>query len=170
MANVLFCSDLHFGHKNIGKFRNALSGTTEEDNRFRIMDDWHRKVTKRDIVYVLGDACFTMETIHSFAELPGRKVLIRGNHDRLDTQVYLKYFDSVEGILKYKEFWLSHAPIHPLELRGKVNLHGHVHYSTLLDSRYFNCCPENLWPLVKSSLISLDEIRKILNEATKTSS
>lgn len=161
MANVLFCSDLHFGHKNIGKFRNSLiSDNTEEENRRRICEDWRKRVTKRDIVYVLGDACFSMDTIFEFGELPGKKILVRGNHDLLDTQVYLKYFDGVYGLLKYKEFWLSHAPIHPNELRGKVNLHGHVHYGTIPDKRYLNCCPENLWPLVGSSLISLDEIRK----------
>ena len=159
MSNIWFCSDLHFGHKNIGIFRNLPS---EEENRRRISKDWNDLVTKRDIVYVLGDACFTMDTVEDFALLPGSKVLIRGNHDLLDTQVYLKYFKSVYGILKYKEFWLSHAPIHPLELRGKVNLHGHVHYASIPDKRYVNCCPENLVPTYGKSLVSLDQIRQTL--------
>ena len=162
MSNIWFCSDLHFGHKNIGKFRDPLNQHNEEDNRFRICDDWLKVVKKRDIVYVLGDACFTMDTVFQFDELPGLKHLVRGNHDLLDTQVYLKYFKSVYGLLKYKEFWLSHAPIHPAELRGKVNLHGHVHYATLDDKRYFNCCPENLWPKYGRALVSLEEIREEL--------
>lgn len=163
MANVLFCSDLHFGHTNIGKFRNSFIAS-EEENRQKICEDWRKKVTKRDIVYVLGDACFTQETVGEFGGLPGKKILLRGNHDLLNTQVYLKYFDDVYGLLKYKEFWLSHAPIHPDELRSKVNLHGHVHYGTLPDKRYLNCCPENLWPLVGSSLISLDEVRTYMKQ------
>lgn len=175
MANVLFCSDLHFGHKNIGKFRSPCGVTSEEENRARIKSDWTKKVTKRDIVYVLGDACFTEETLEDFKDLLGTKILIRGNHDTLPTKEYLKYFSEVYGLLKYKEFWLSHAPIHPAELRGKVNLHGHVHFSSIrtdyeeyyneipkIDRRYFNCCPENLWPLTGSSLISLQEIRECL--------
>lgn len=174
MSNIWFCSDLHFGHKNIGGFRDKFI-KSEQENRKRIVDDWFKVVTKRDEVYVLGDACFTMETIHEFATLPGKKHLVRGNHDSLDTQVYLKYFDGVYGILKYKEFWLTHAPIHPNELRGKMNLHGHVHFASIhepyeeyynenprLDKRYFNCCPENLWPLKGRALISLEEIRKYL--------
>ncbi len=162
MANVLFCSDLHFGHTNIGKFRAPAGVVSEEENRNKIIQDWRSKVTKRDVIYVLGDACFTMETVGEFALLPGKKILIRGNHDLLDTQVYLKYFEGVYGLLKYKEFWLSHAPIHPDELRGKVNLHGHVHFSSIKDKRYVNCCPENLWPTVGSSLISLQEVRQLL--------
>lgn len=160
MSNIWFCSDLHFGHNNIQKFRKHV--TSEEDNRQRILDDWNNLVTKRDTVYVLGDACFTMDTIDSFADLKGEKYLIRGNHDKLNTSVYLKHFKEVYGLLKYKEFWLSHAPIHPNELRDKVNLHGHVHYETVKDSNYFNCCVENIYALKGRSMITLDEIRKIL--------
>jgi len=175
MANVWFCSDLHFGHKNIQKFRHHIKD--EEDNRKKIIQDWNAVVTKRDDVYVLGDAAFTMGTVEEFASLPGaRKFLVRGNHDELDTQVYLKYFDAVYGLKKYKEFWLSHAPIHPAELRGKINLHGHVHYATIQvenphsewigdtmkDNRYFNCCVENVFALKGRALISLQEIRELI--------
>lgn len=159
---VWFCSDLHFGHSNISKFR--LHVESEEDNRKRIIEDWHKCVSKKDDVYVLGDAAFTMETVKEFGDLKGRKRLIRGNHDQLDTQVYLKYFEGVYGLYKYKEFWLSHAPIHPRELRNRVNLHGHVHYDTIPDPRYFNCSVENIFALKNRSLITLDEIRDLLKE------
>lgn len=161
MSNIWFCSDLHFGHKNIPKFRGDV--VSEEDNRQLICDDWKQLVGKKDDVYVLGDAAFTMDTIHEFGSLPGyRKFLVRGNHDCLDTSVYLKYFTQVYGLLKYKEFWLSHAPIHPDELRGKVNLHGHVHYESINDKRYFNCCVENVLQLKRRRLISLEEIRECI--------
>ena len=173
MANVWFTSDLHFGHKNINKFR--LEVSSEEDNRKRICEDWEDLVTKRDDIYVLGDAAFTWDTAQEFARLPGRKYLVRGNHDELSIREYLKYFTEVYGLKKYKGFWLSHAPIHPDELRGKVNLHGHVHYQSIrknfspiydikqeLDTRYFNMCVENLWKLGYPSLISLDQVRKEL--------
>jgi len=159
MSNIWFCSDLHFGHKNIQKFRHHIS--SEEENRQKIKEDWCKVVTKRDEVYVLGDACFTMETLQDLKELPGhRKHLIRGNHDLLDTQAYLSVFSNVYGLLKYKEFWLSHAPIHPNELRGKTNLQW-PRYATW--PRYFNCCVENVYALKQRSLISLDELRKHLN-------
>ena len=159
--SVWFCSDLHFGHKNIQKYRHHV--TSEEHNRQLIVDDWHKHVTKRDDVYVLGDACFTTETIDTFKQLPGRKFLVRGNHDYLQTSKYLHYFEEVYGLLKYKEFWLSHAPIHPDELRGRVNLHGHVHYNSINDKRYFNCCVENVHARFGRSLIALEEVRKLTN-------
>lgn len=165
MTQVYFCSDLHFGHKNIAKFREEFIDS-EEENRQLIKDDWNKRVKKNDTVYVLGDACFTMETVSDFETLPGTKILIRGNHDLLDTEVYLKYFQSIYGLLKYKEFWLSHAPIHPDELRGKINLHGHVHYASINDKRYFNCCCENLWKNFGETLISLDEIREYVKTNT----
>ena len=175
MSNIWFCSDLHFGHKNIQKFRPFIS--SEEDNRNLIKLHWKSVVSKKDDVYVLGDAVFTMETLQDIAELPGyRKYLVRGNHDSLNTSAYLKVFTEVFGLVKYKEFWLSHAPIHPDELRGRVNLHGHVHYSTIrkpfnpaievkqeIDPRYLNCCVENLLQIMGRSLISLDEIRQHLS-------
>lgn len=159
MSNVWFCSDLHLGHKNIGKFRAPLVNSTEENNQ-RILDDWNKHVTKRDHVYVLGDFCFDKELFDKL-NLPGeKKTLIRGNHDRFQTKQYLSFFDEIEGIVKYKNFWLSHAPIHPDELRGKINLHGHVHYSSIPDKKWFNCCPENLWPKYGRCLITLEELEK----------
>ena len=35
--------------------------------------------------------------------------------------------------------WISHAPIHPKELRDKfLNVHGHLHQHSLNDPHYFN--------------------------------
>ena len=158
--SVYFTSDLHLGHKNIHKFRTWFN--SEQEHQDYIVSCWKKTITKRDDVYVLGDACFTMEAIALVKDLPGTKHLIRGNHDECDTQVYLTAFKNVYGLKKYKEFWLSHAPIHPQELRGKVNLHGHVHFHTVPDNNYFNCCMENVKPLFGSPFVELDQLRKYL--------
>jgi calcineurin-like phosphoesterase family protein len=160
-VSVWFCSDLHFGHKGIERFRKHVS--SQEDNEKQIVDCWKQVVTKRDDVYVLGDACFTHESLPEFGLLPGRKFLVRGNHDLLPTEAYFTFFTEVYGLLKYKEFWLSHAPIHPDELRGRINLHGHVHYNNINDPRYFNCCVENIMSLYNRPLILLEEIRHIIS-------
>lgn len=77
MANVWFCSDLHLGHRNIAKYR----GITEEEQYELLYKEWHSKVTKRDIVYVLGDCCFSKERLSDFSKWRGEKRLILGNHD-----------------------------------------------------------------------------------------
>lgn len=158
MSNVWFTADLHFGHIGIGKFRKFISD--DEDNRAYISSFWLSHVKKRDTVYVLGDSAFTEEALEELGKLPGRKILIRGNHDELPIASYLKVFDEVYGLKRYKGFWLSHAPIHPKELRGKVNLHGHVHYKTLPDPRYLNCSIEGLREEFGYPLVNLATVRE----------
>ncbi len=48
----------------------------------------------------------------------------------------------MQSLVKYKNFWLSHAPVHPGELSGKKNLHGHTHFELMGDPRYINVCVE----------------------------
>lgn len=154
MSNVFFISDLHFGHKNIMNFAGQYRhGDCPESNIHSIVKMWNEKVNKKDKVFVLGDTAFTKDGYEALYELNGRKTLIRGNHDDyFTTQDWLVHFDSVESLVKYKGFWLSHAPIHPCELRGKQNIHGHVHQNSVMksgidtraDERYINVCVENV--------------------------
>jgi calcineurin-like phosphoesterase family protein len=158
--NTWIMGDMHFGHRNICKFRPEFA--TPEDHEESFILSWNERIKKGgDRIFVLGDAAFTLEGLHKFKRLNGRKILIRGNHDTLPTQMYLAYFEEVYGIIGYKGAWLSHAPIHPDELRGKVNIHGHVHSATIQrtvykredrhtvqweeeDPRYINACPEKI--------------------------
>ncbi len=53
----------------------------------KIHADWLNKVTDEDVVLISGDISWAMKLddaitdITTFADLPGRKILIRGNHD-----------------------------------------------------------------------------------------
>ena len=53
----------------------------------RIRADWQAKVKPEDVVLIPGDISWAMRLedavadLESIAQLPGRKVLIRGNHD-----------------------------------------------------------------------------------------
>ena len=173
MTNVWFCSDLHVDHKAIAKYR--LEVSSEAHNREVIKDSWGRLVTKRDKVFVLGDSAFSEEGIDWIGGLAGEKILIRGNHCDWPIRSYLRVFKEVYGLWKYKNFWLSHAPIHPQELRGKFNLHGHTHYQNIKqeyfnlngkivksnedDRRYLNCSVENILRMKGEVLINLNEVR-----------
>lgn len=153
MSRVLFISDLHIGHKNILNFSGGLrQGTTIEEHDKWLLNSISSAVTKRDILYILGDLTWTEEEgLERIGQLPGRKFLVRGNHDeRFNAADLLSVFDDVFGLVKYKGAWLSHAPIHPDELRGKINIHGHVHNNSIrngdsgVDHRYVNVCVEAL--------------------------
>jgi len=151
------CSDLHLGHNNIQKYRTMFEG--EEHHRSVIKENYHKVVTKRDKVFFLGDIAFTKEALEDVSGwVADSKILILGNHDtdKVDIKDIVNVFDEVYSLYKYKEFWLSHAPIHPSELRGKYNIHGHVHFQSVDDSRYFNCCLEN----TEYAPISLATIRE----------
>lgn len=126
MSNVWFIGDIHGGHRNVHKFRKQFD--SEEDHFRHVKDNFHKVVKKRDKVFFMGDTAFTLERLQDISTwVCGRKVLICGNHDtdHLPMKVLCEYFDEVYSLYKWHEFWLSHCPIHPDELRGKVNIHGH---------------------------------------------
>ncbi len=160
MANVWFTSDLHLAHKNIWKFRGQFEN--EQHHRDTIKENYHKTVTKRDKVFFLGDVAFSQEALEDVGSWTAdKKVLIVGNHclDNIPMSEVVKHFDEVYSLLKYKMFWLSHAPIHPQELRGKYNLHGHMHFDKIDDPRYLNVCLEH----TDYRPIDLNEVKSRLN-------
>lgn len=157
MSNhAFFISDLHFGHNRILHFSPLRGGGTTDEHNEWLVDRWNSRVQKRDVVYVLGDVAFGKEALRYIPMLRGNKRLVAGNHDCYAPELYQEAgFKLLPGLFRYKEFWLSHAPIHPDELRGKRNIHGHVHASSIDDSRYINVCVEAL----DGVPVSLEEIR-----------
>jgi calcineurin-like phosphoesterase family protein len=168
--SVYFIGDPHLGHRNIAKFRPWVKSTAHNTELFT--SEWHRVIRKRDDVYMMGDAAFDYPSLDLIGNLPGRKILIKGNHDDFVlTSRQAEVFHEIHGMLKYKGMWLTHCPIHPDEMRNrKCNIHGHVHNATIMrgwgpwrkpDPRYINTCVDVLWPQRNSFFISLDEIKKM---------
>ena len=101
-----------------------------------LIEEWNKVVNKRDVTYILGDV--TMEKTDPYYNLDalnGRKIVVLGNHDRWQhIPELLKYVDGVAGMIDYKGFALTHAPIHPSEMgfyRG--NIHAHIHHVNKLE-------------------------------------
>lgn len=164
MSKVYVIGDLHLGHDKILGFSPMRGGTTTEEHDAWIISQWNSVITKRDTVWVLGDVAFSAEALLKVGQLRGNKILVRGNHDRQDTKDYMKYFSQIYGLIKKNGFWLSHSPIHPQELRGKRNIHGHCHQNSILvnkliddtlDDRYINVSVEMLngVPILFDSII-----------------
>jgi calcineurin-like phosphoesterase family protein len=163
-SSVVFVGDTHFGHRAIVKHagdRRGGDSVLEHDEW--VMDQLLKvEPTKRTLWYFLGDVSMEVERLTLFNELPGRKILVAGNHDLLDTGAYLKYFERVMGGFRKYDMWITHMPMHPLELYGYPNIHGHTHYNTLwMDDRYLNAAIE--WLPGKRPL-TLDEVREHFNK------
>ena len=179
MSNVYFIGDLHFEHQGITKFRTQFPSSKVHDQY--LMDIWNETITKRDLVYVMGDAAFTQTGLDNLGKLAGSKVLIRGNHDLLPTESYLSVFNEVYGALAHKGLWLTHIPIHPSELYGRTNVHGHCHrggpsgvhvcpsthrgFHIGAKATYYNTCAEHLPTPYKP--IRMDEMKEIINDRLK---
>jgi calcineurin-like phosphoesterase family protein len=144
MSKVFFISDLHLSHNNMAKLR-GFESIDEHDNH--IVTEWNKVVSKRDIVWLLGDITMEKRTPYPILEkLNGFIRVVAGNHDRpQDMHELLKYVQSVSGMVNYKGFALTHCPIHESEIdRFRGNIHGHVHADTLPDHRYINVSAENI--------------------------
>jgi len=146
VSKVYVISDTHFGHKNITKYRPQFK--TAEEHDAVLLQNIKNVVSKRDILIMLGDIAFNTEALMKLKSIECRKQLILGNHDmqfsRVDILKLYEVFTRVDALRSYKGVWLSHAPIHPDELRGKKNVHGHTHFNSIEDPRYFNACVEQL--------------------------
>ena len=147
MPKIYTISDLHLGHKKILELSKGLrAGSNVEEHDQWIIDQWNSVITKRDCVYVLGDIAFGKPALEKTKQLKGFKKLILGNHDKFKASEYADAgFDIISSVHRFKKYWMSHAPIHPCELRGLMNIHGHMHNECVPnDHRYLNVCVEKL--------------------------
>jgi len=131
--------DPHFNHPNL-----VLRGNRPEGYEGLITADWQAKVQPTDVVYCLGDVCMKRagEAHEQFVmPMPGRKVLVRGNHDKQKDAWYLNHgWDEVHETLMVqvtvtgvvKNVLLSHFPQPDVHNgpRFDLNLHGHFHNDT----------------------------------------
>lgn len=134
-----YISDLHLGHENALRFDNRPFGSIEEQDIFMIRN-WNSVVNKNDTVYVVGDFAWKNENGLLFLNSTnGKKVLIKGNHDRNSN--ILNSFDEVYNYLEIvdseKNIILSHYPIAHWKNAdyGSIHIYGHIHQSR--DSRPF---------------------------------
>lgn len=176
MGNVYFCSDLHDMHNAIGKYRSAQipEVTSPETNREFIGDHWRAK--KRDTVIMLGDIFFGADSHEFIGSLGGNKKLVPGNHDlendsRTSLIDIMRVCSSIRGIYSKKylgeKIWFSHVPMHPSELRGHPNMHGHIHNiwqdymnkgTSHYNKNYINVNMDVLWPRTGQIMIDLEEL------------
>lgn len=138
-------ADHHWEHPRIREYQGRPEG------HFWIMRDrWFETVAPDDVVLHLGDiVCFGDRDRHPFwlDGLPGRKYLIRGNHDKHSDEWYEAAGFTVLGRGNKPFLWVapdgllvafSHEPLttghvdYPYnDCAWDVNVHGHVHANDL---------------------------------------
>lgn len=168
MSRLMITSDLHLGHNNICKYRTEFA--TAEEHHETLFENLAANVNKRDSLIMLGDMCFSKEWLERIKTIKCAKTtLIVGNHD-LEFGIHMRdlveTYDAIYSLWSKRNFWFSHAPIHPQEMRGKkANIHGHLHgnmvwkrteqtphmneagemvdYLDEIDTNYINVCVEH---------------------------
>ena len=157
--NQYFLADSHFGHEKITTFLDS------EGKHIRpyfwqaiLLSNWRKKVKPEDRVYILGDVVIKRKNLVILDTLPGKKYLIKGNHDLFQIKDYIPYFKDIRAykVMSEHNIIFSHMPIHLncLESRFKFNVHGHMHQNIINDKKYLNVCVEN----INYDLLSLEEI------------
>lgn len=160
-----FTSDEHFNHSNIIKYCNRPFSSLEEMNE-ALIQKWNERVDDADTVYVVGDMFLGRpeDATPLIKRLKGRKVLIRGNHDRSHRTMLECGFDETwqrkELLLQDgRRAVLNHKPL-PNSVIGACDLqiHGHRHSLPIVDGRRINVCVD-LWgyaPISEDELCSVE--------------
>ena len=158
-------SDTHFGHENILQYcpwrQTWASSLAEHDAA--LIAAWQACVQPNDWVLHLGDFCLgPRESIANLRRLlPGRIILVRGNHDRSRAAMTAAGFDAVHSAVRIEvggRHWIGRhnpAAFSVREVAAVVRLlHGHCHG---------NGYSEDVNPVVRSKTAdcSLDALHSI---------
>lgn len=163
MSNIFICSDHHFGHEKTCSVFKRSDGTplrpfaNAEEMNEEMIKRHNAMVRPHDKCYFLGDVVINKKFLPLLNELHGkRKILIKGNHDIFDLDLYSQFFADIRSYHVMSGLILSHIPIHKESMdRFGVNCHGHLHANIINDPFYVNCSMEQL----NYTPISLDELR-----------
>ena len=125
---VFVTTDTHFGHRSLA----ATLAERPNDFEARIVRNWQKMIAAEDMVIHLGDIVVgAPQDWSSFVPtLPGRKILVLGNHDRKSINWYLtRGIDFCCGTFTWDLFGVrilfSHEPC--CDGQFDMNIHGHLH-------------------------------------------
>lgn len=137
---IWYWSDQHFNHHNIIKYSSRPFNSTSHMND-TMRNNYLMTVSEDDLVIFGGDIAFgpTEEAFKYLTDLPGKKVLIVGNHDFDKNQLIFKDYGIFDATAMSALFTvnvedtdckviLTHYPIDSNLLpENTINIHGHIH-------------------------------------------
>jgi calcineurin-like phosphoesterase family protein len=129
-SKTYIITDTHFFHNRI------VTDFCFRPKNFHdlIINGWKNTVNENDVVFNLGDVTWGTkdQLLHIMQQLPGTKILVRGNHDRSYSNNWFieAGFSAVLEKAQVSGVILSHFPaiLNKEEIeRGIINVHGHFH-------------------------------------------
>ncbi len=153
-SRKLYISDLHFYHNSLNRQMDCRGFSGYEEMNRHMIEEWNKKVTKKDEVYILGDLSVAKgkATNDIIRQLHGKLYLIEGNHDK-----YLEDKEFDRSLLRWvkpyaeisdnkRKVVLSHYPVFCYNGQYRkaddvpltYMLYGHVHntYDEVLVNRF----------------------------------
>lgn len=181
---IYYISDTHFRDQAIfDKCKRPYANLEEMEND--VINKWNNKVSKNDVVYVLGDLVKDDDTsaIEIFSKLNGHKHLIVGNHDSqiLEYIQNSELFESIKFIDLIidngRKVCVCHYPLMDwMEFnRNGILVYGHIHNKTVKNGEAYGLMKEfyrnlpayncgvdvcNFEPKTLDELIYLKEVNK----------
>ena len=169
MSKIYFIADTHFGDERILRYENRPFESAENMD-CRLIDRWNKVVGQEDTVYLLGDFGADGYESKILAELNGKKILVKGNHDTKTSEEYRNFgFCEVYDLPVILDgFWiLSHDALYVNENMPYANLFGHVHNSPIIkdfSKQHFCVCVER----IDYTPISFDKIKEAIAKLAKS--
>lgn len=179
-----FYSDPHFGHKNIIKYANRPVNSLENMHK-NLISLYNCMIDEDDVCLWLGDAffCCQDEATAILSAMNGKKLIVRGNHDKSANWLLNAGFDMVF------DNWISmkigdvpvrccHYPyrygydrhsseiqnLYPTKRKGEILIHGHTHLREILHGNqihvgvdatgYMPLRTNEVWSLIKKCRIA----------------
>jgi calcineurin-like phosphoesterase family protein len=161
---VWFCSDTHLGHTGILLHQSARLNAFEciEEMDAQLIDNINRVVQPDDLLYHLGDFCWSASKAGHYRQRLKVKQLhiVRGNHDSSSLRQHCSTFqDMLCKKFNGQKIHLCHYPMISWDAlhHGGMHLYGHCHGSMEQ--------PLNQWfPGRRAMDVSVDNIFSLLGE------
>lgn len=119
-------ADTHFGHHKLVEEGHRPAGFEHT-----IIDRWIKLVRMGDLVIHLGDVVLpdsNKEYWRIIAGMPGRKILLMGNHDKRSVSWYMQRGFAVAcKSIEIGGVMFTHEPLVNVPEHVQYNVHGHLH-------------------------------------------
>lgn len=172
-GKLFFWSDLHFYHHNIIKYASRPFDSVDHMNQTLLSNYWST-VSENDVVVFGGDIAFgDIELTKPLIQnLPGKKILVLGNHDFDKNQCIFRNYHCFDEtvmafVLQQKveetdiNILVTHYPVAAEALpQNTINIHGHIHQHSAgekninMSVEHTEFCPKQMESLIHDIVLN----------------